>query len=106
MWEYLAALAIILLGYFIYSKIIPKYKLKRSYAKHFKEQGFKVLDVPFRPYGAPFHMDVLTNMKKHKDPFYRHKHEYYDVDVVVSNVLNTLCITCLGPKLIMEITGP
>jgi hypothetical protein len=106
MLSYIAALLIILLGYSINRWLIKPMKLKTRYAKHFQDRGYKVLELPFKPTTAPYYLNIFNNAVKNKDPYYQHKHDYFNYDVIVTNVLRQPCVTCINPELILEITGP
>jgi hypothetical protein len=102
----LVACLLLCLSYFVYKWVIRPMKLNTSYGKHFRDRGFSVVELPFRPYSAPFHVEIRKDEANRGDPFYKHKREYCSVDVIITNILGMSSVICTSPELIKEATSP
>ena len=74
--------------------------------KLFKNQGYKVVVLPFAPLNAPYYDEQICSAEDKKDSFYFHKNQYYDSDVIISNLINNLHIIVIKPELIKELISP
>jgi hypothetical protein len=88
---------------FIYRWIVAPMRLKSHYARLFRAKGYRVLELPFKPVGAPYYEDLAREAETHHDAFYNHKHSYYNYDLVISNVLDRPEIIPLSFDLIKEL---
>jgi hypothetical protein len=63
-------------------------RMKAYYAKLFRRQGYKVLELPYEIAGAPHFNEWEHNYKEKGDAFYNYRHDYFNYDVIVSNTVN------------------
>ena len=54
MLQILLALLLVPITYWVYKWVIKPMKEKKRYAKLFRSHGYKVLELPFKPIGAPY----------------------------------------------------
>ena len=62
-----------------------------------------MVEFPYKPLGAPYYEVLADCFEKKRDTFYNHKNEYFDKDVIVSNVLTHPEVVLLNPVLIKEL---
>ena len=72
----------------------------QRYEKLLINLGFKVKVHPFKLFPAPMISEEHENLKRHGDSFYSYKHEYLDHDLIVTNIMNRVCLILLNPVLI------
>ena len=53
MKEYILTFIIIFLAYLYFKWVIRPKKLMKSYAKMYKDRGYKVIELDYNPIGAP-----------------------------------------------------
>ena len=70
------------------------------YETQFKNNNYRVLKIPYKPYDAPLFTEFVEDGKKHKDCFYSQKHVYPSYDIVISNMLNKVDLMIMEPNLI------
>ena len=88
MLEYIFAGLLLAAVYLLHSWLIrPRREITR-YTRLFRSYGYKVVQLPYNPLGAPFYDGIVEDNEKKKDPFYTHKHVYASTDIMVANVLN------------------
>jgi hypothetical protein len=96
MWPYILAVLIITVAYYAYKIVIAPRRLKAHYVQAFKNKGYRVMELPYQPAGAPY-FEMLAKAEKEKgDTFYDHKHSLYNYDMIVSNVLNHVELVLLN----------
>ena len=69
---------------FLYFFIWRPWKLRNWYIQNFKQHGYKVLEVPFRPFSMNF-FNYYDFSPSTTDAMKRIKEEYPQYDVVVMN---------------------
>ena len=93
---------ILLIVAFIAFKLIwQPWRLHKWYAENFRKQGFKVLEVPFRPFGATM-LDYYDLSKDTDDAMARIKETYPNYDVVIMNAFNNIFVDLAHPDLHQE----
>jgi hypothetical protein len=100
----LLSLALVLgLAYFLHKYYIKPLKLRRHYLNIFKKLGYKVYELPFKPFGAPNYDAHAYYTAQKKDALYGSKYVYQGYDVVLGNILNLPNILFINYKLAQEI---
>ena len=95
---------IICLGLFLLKFIWQPWRKHQWYTQNFENQGYRVMEVPFKPLGlAP--MKYYDFSDKAKDSYAAVKKEYPHHDVVVFNALNNIFIDVINPDLQQELTS-
>ena len=93
---------ILLIVAFIAFKLIwQPWRLYKWYADNFKKQGYKVLEVPFRPFGVPM-LEYYNMSKDVDDAFALIKEQYPNYDVVLMNMFNTIILDFANPDIHQE----
>ena len=100
MIEYLLAVFLVVLAFIIYKLILKPKNLKEHYGKLFRQQGLRVLELPFKAIVAPYFKTILNSYETHRDCFYLNKNEFYKYDVIVGNVLNRPQIIMINFKVV------
>ena len=94
----LYTLAIVFLAaYLAYTFYLHPKKMRKYYARVCRKHGYKAIELPFSPLGAPFYEEQLSAAKDKKDSFYYHKHHYYNYDIIISNLVNNSHLIVLNP---------
>jgi len=106
MFAYICGLLIILAIYLTYKWVIYPRKELARYAKLFKTHGYKVIEMPFKPYSAPFFIQFVEDKDKHSDPIYTHRHIYPTNDIILSNLLTKPEIIIMNAQMIREVMSP
>ena len=78
----------------------PK-KLHKWYVENFRKQGYRVLEVPFRPFAITF-LDNYDFTENTTDGFKAVKEKYPGHDVVVMNILSRISIDLMHPDLVQK----
>ena len=94
-------LFLLVIAFLAFKFIWKPWRLHKWYAHNFRNQGYQVLEVPFRPFGAPL-FDYYSMEGKTDDVMELIKEKYPQYDVVVLNVFNTIFIDLLHPNLNQE----
>ena len=76
----------------------PK-KTHQWYVDNFRNQGYRVLDVPFKPFSLPI-MDIYDVSPTSKDAMAFAKKRFPDYDVVVTNMMNEIYVDIIHPDLV------
>ena len=95
-------LLLIIIVFLAFKFIWKPWKLHKWYAQNFRQQGYKVLEVPFQPFGAPFFEYYDIGGKREDDMMGLIKERYPGYDVVLLNIFNTTFIDLLHPDLNQE----
>ena len=90
-----------IIAYVIYSSVWKPWRLHKWYAEGFRRQGYKVLEVPFRPFAASY-LDYYNMSKDADDALKVVKEQYPNYDVVIFNFFNTIFIDYCHPDLHQE----
>ena len=90
----LITLAILL----VYNCAWKPWRLHKWYANNFRRQGYRVLEVPFRPFGITL-LDYYNFSRDADDAFKLLKEEYPKYDVALFNIFNSEYIDILSPDL-------
>ena len=106
MLGYILSVTIFSLAWFLYKWVIRPMKQKRHYAKLFRDKGFKVLELPFKPLGAPYFEMITKAFKENKDSFYHNKHHFHEYDLIVTNVLQHPELIVLKFDIVKELISP
>lgn len=72
-------------------------------ASQFKNAGYRVLTLPYKPLGSTFMDQLSEDDVKRNDAFYSYKHHYPGVDVLVANVLNKPNIVIMNIDIIKDV---
>ena len=72
--------------------ILPKRRFN-YYSKHLKDLGYKVFEFPFTPFRAPYFDKYYTCFNNYGDSVYMEKNVFSQYDIILSNVLDTVCLT-------------
>lgn len=96
MIAYIFAIAVLALAFFFYQKILIPSRLKAHYAKSYRSQGYKVLELPFKFMGAPFFEMLAKAEQENGDPLYHHRGSLQQYDMVVTNLLSHVEIVFLN----------
>jgi len=83
-----AILALFLVAYFVNKYYIKPLKLRKHYLSTFKKLGYKVYELPFKPFGAPIYESHAYYSREKKDALYGSKYVYQGYDIVLGNILN------------------
>ena len=95
---YIIIIILIVVGYaFLKIYWFPR-QLHNQYVKDFKAQGYRVLDVPYQPFGLPF----LKFRDSGKDPLKKVKDLYPQYDVLVMNAFTKVEVDFIHPDLLQE----
>jgi hypothetical protein len=96
-WILIAVLLV--LSYWLYALIIKPKKLMSFYVRLFRQQGYSVIQMPYKALGSGYYQEWEENYKNkdRRDSFYNHRHEYYKYDVIVSNLFNKVHLFFMNP---------
>jgi hypothetical protein len=97
---------LVLIVYLLYSWIIYPKKMMAHYTRMFKSQGYRVIELPFRPFGSSFLEQLFEDQEKNKDPYYTHKRSYSGVDVLIGNSLNHPNIVFMNIDMVKDMLSP
>ena len=98
---YLTVLLIFGLLYFFLKFIWWPYRLHKWYVQQFRKQGYRVLEVPFKPFGLTF-LEVYDYSEKAKDGLAIVKEKYPHYDVAIMNLVDGIFIDLINPDLIQD----
>ena len=100
-------LFILLLAFYIVLRfyILPKRRF-HIYSRHLKNLGYKVYELPFTPLAAPYFEKYRTYFESHGDSLYLEKNVFPDYDIILSNVLDTVCLTVENLNLVKKFYEP
>ena len=97
MLEYFLTILILLGAYTIVRCVILPKRERNQYAKLFRKHGYRVIELPYQPFGAPYYDKVLKAEKKKEDPLHHHKHVYPGSDILIGNILTRPQIVIMNP---------
>ena len=92
---------LILLSLFVFNCVWKPWRQHQWYVNSFKKNGYKVLEVPFRPLSITA-FTVYDISDKTVDAMAFPKNRYPDYDVVVMNTINRPIIDLINPNLIQD----
>ena len=101
MIEYFIALFIILVTATVYKFIIQPKKLQKMYVRCFEDKGYRVLEIPFKPFDAPVFNQIIKD-EKGGDAYKSLKDLYSQYDVVVSNVFGKIMVDVIHPDFMKD----
>lgn len=90
--------------YIAFKKVIQPYIHYRSYVKHFKSQGYRVMS-KFRPFSLQA-VKYYNYSQDAKDGLYYIKKEFPGYDVVIMNMMEYILIDVIHPDLQQEFFTP
>ena len=91
-------LILILIAFLAFKFIWKPYQTYKWYASNFRKQGYKVLEIPFNPFGNGY-FKVYDFSPNTEDAMKYVKETYPDYDVAVLNVLNKVVVFIMNPDL-------
>ena len=103
MFALLLALIVSVATYLAWKLYFKPKKMRRHYTELFRKNGYKVAELPFKPLATPYYDQWVQAFEQKQDSFYFHKHEYFNYDIIVSNIINNPQIIVLNPELIKEL---
>lgn len=106
MIEYLILVSLVVLASLIYQKVLLPRRIQAWYKKTLEDLGYKVLNIPFKPFRDPFKDRAIECTQAKSDTFWEEKHLYPNFDVVVTNVSDVVCLILINPDLISELLTP
>ena len=93
---------LLLLGLLTYQCYWKPKKLHQKYVESFRKQGYKVLEIPFRPLALTF-LEIYDFTETTTDAFKVTKEKYPGHDVVVMNIANIISLDLINPELVQEL---
>ena len=92
---------IFFLGLFLFKCFWSPYKRHKWYAHNFQRQGYKVLEVPFKPLSITA-IRFYDWREKVSDALENMKAEYPHYDVVIMNIFNITFLNFIHPDLVQK----
>ena len=92
---------LLILALFFYRCYWEPKKRHQWYVENFRKQGYKVLEVPFRPLAITF-LKIYDLSPNTKDAMRVPKETYPQYDVCVMNTMNKVYINLIHPDLIQD----
>ena len=94
-------ITLLILSFLLFKFVWRPWQKKKWYADNFRKKGYRVLDVPFRPFGAPL-LDYYNFSNEGDDALGLIKERYPHHDVVLFNILHLNSIEFVHPDLVQE----
>jgi hypothetical protein len=102
MWIYIQLVIFLLVAFYSHKWLVHPLSMRALYAREFRKQGYKVLELPYRPWTSPYLAERASASKKKKD----NTNVYGDYDVLITNTMANAEIIVLKPQLIIELLSP
>ena len=86
----------------LYKFVWKPWRLQKWYVQQFKAKGYRVLEIPFRPFQVGF-LKIYDLSENTKDSFKWCKDHYPNYDVVVTTILSSVFLDFIHPQLQKQI---
>lgn len=102
----LGVTVVLLLTYIYFTFYLKPQKSCKRYSELLKSMGYRVYELPFRPFSATLYELYNEYSQTKGDPCYLNKEVFKNYDVVISNLLNYPSLIFTNMKMGKEILTP
>ena len=85
-----------LLAMVLYKFVWKPWRLQKRYVQQFKAKGYRVLEIPFRPFQIGF-LKIYDLSENTRDSFGWCKEHYPNYDVAVTTILGSVFVDLIHP---------